>query len=223
MVTAVPDKTPVAAPPDSAKRRQILDGARTVFLAQGFDGASMGEIARVAGVSKGTLYVYFDSKETLFEALTIAERGSLAEALFRLDEDDPDTRAVLRRLGVTFLEMMMRPDHVSSVRMVIGAVDKFPRFGRAFYESGPEVGTRRLAAYLDRQVAAGRLSIDDTRRAAQQFLNLCASQTFKRLLFGVVDTIPSAEDNAVEVDVALRMFFASYGPPAASAASPPKG
>jgi AcrR family transcriptional regulator len=39
-----------------------MNGAREVFLAQGFDAASMGEIARKAGVSKGTLYFYFDSK-----------------------------------------------------------------------------------------------------------------------------------------------------------------
>ena len=68
---------------ESSKRRQILDGARRVFLAEGFDGASMGEIARAAGVSKGTLYVYFDSKEKLFEALTIEEKKSLAEVLFQ--------------------------------------------------------------------------------------------------------------------------------------------
>jgi Bacterial regulatory proteins, tetR family len=42
---------------DGAKRRQIVEGARQVFLAQGFDAASMGSIARAAGVSKGTLYV----------------------------------------------------------------------------------------------------------------------------------------------------------------------
>src|ERR671933_163026 len=70
---------------NAAKRRQILDGARRVFLAQGFDGASMGEIARAAGVSKGTLYVSFDSKEALFEALTIEEKNDLAEVLFQLD------------------------------------------------------------------------------------------------------------------------------------------
>jgi AcrR family transcriptional regulator len=54
---------------DNAKRLQIMDGAREVFLAQGFDAASMGAIARKAGVSKGTLYVYFDGKEQLFEAI----------------------------------------------------------------------------------------------------------------------------------------------------------
>jgi len=41
------------------KRRQIIDGACRVFLERGFDAASMGEIAREAHVSKGTLYVYF--------------------------------------------------------------------------------------------------------------------------------------------------------------------
>ena len=50
----------VEAPDGSAKRRQIMEGARTVFLASGFDGASMNDVARAAGVSKGTLYVYFE-------------------------------------------------------------------------------------------------------------------------------------------------------------------
>ena len=63
------EKTDFSEHVDSAKRRQIIEGAREVFLAQGFDAASMGEIARKARVSKGTLYVYFDSKEQLFEAI----------------------------------------------------------------------------------------------------------------------------------------------------------
>ena len=48
-----------------AKRRQIMDGARSVFLSAGFDGASMNDVARAAGVSKGTLYAYFSSKDEL--------------------------------------------------------------------------------------------------------------------------------------------------------------
>src|ERR1700692_4484500 len=75
---------------DSAKRRQIMDGARAVFLAQGFDAASMGEIARAAGVSKGTLYVYFENKEQLFEAIVHEQCQTQAEGLFDLDPDDGD-------------------------------------------------------------------------------------------------------------------------------------
>ena len=53
----------------------------------------MGEIARAAGVSKGTLYVYFDSKEKLFEALTVEEKKGLAEVLFQLDARGSGRRA----------------------------------------------------------------------------------------------------------------------------------
>ncbi|HMO28868.1 TetR/AcrR family transcriptional regulator [Enterovirga sp.] len=194
---------------DSSKRRQILDGARRVFLAEGFDGASMGGIAKAAGVSKGTLYVYFDNKEALFEALTQSERGDLAEVLFRLDEGDPDMRAVLRRVGTSLLEMMIRPDHIASIRMVIGAADKFPDFGRSFYEAGPAFGAARLKAYLDGQVAAGRLAIDDTALAAEQFLNLCSTGILKRLLFGmpVADLPKTAARN---VEAAVSVFLAAY-------------
>src|SRR5215467_3154110 len=83
-------KTDLAEHEHSAKRRQIMDGAREVFLAQGFDAASMGEIARKARVSKGTLYVYFDSKEELFESIVHEQCEVQAEGLFDLDPGDRD-------------------------------------------------------------------------------------------------------------------------------------
>jgi hypothetical protein len=55
------------------KRWQIVEGARSVFLAQGFDGASMKDIARAASVSTGTLYFYFTSKEQVFAAIVQSE------------------------------------------------------------------------------------------------------------------------------------------------------
>jgi AcrR family transcriptional regulator len=69
------EKPDVAEHEESAKRRQIMEGAREVFLSQGFDAASMGEIARKARVSKGTLYVYFDSKERLSKPLLTRSAG----------------------------------------------------------------------------------------------------------------------------------------------------
>jgi AcrR family transcriptional regulator len=196
---------------ESAKRRQILDGARQVFLAEGFDGASMGEIAKTAGVSKGTLYVYFDSKEALFETLTVEEKQGLAEVLFKLDADDPDVRSVLARLGTSYLNLMVNPEHISSIRMVIGAANKFPRLGQVFYEAGPCQGIARLKHYLDRQVEAGRLDIADTSVAAQHFLDLCQSGLMRRLLFAV-GSRPSVEEIQTNVDHALRVFLAAYGP-----------
>jgi len=204
---------PAEEGPESAKRRQILEGARQVFLARGFDGASMGEIAKAAGVSKGTLYVYFDSKESLFSALTLEEKQGLAEVLFKLDADDPDVRSVLTELGRTYLSRMGTPEHISSIRMVIGAAEKFPALGRAFYEAGPRQGAARLAAYFDRQVEAGRLSIEDTGVAAQHFMDLCVSGLMRRQLFAVSGP-PTPEEIRANVENAVRVFFAAYGPDA---------
>lgn len=204
-----PGRSPAGTDPD--KRRQILEGARRMFRAKGFDGASMGDVAGAAGVSKGTLYVYFPGKEELFHALVLEEKRAQAEALFRFDAADADVRGALRRLGVNFLEMVVRPENVSNIRMVIGAAEKFPEIGRLFYEAGPAQGARRLAAYLAAQSAAGRLRIADPATAAQHFVDLCQTGTMRRLLFAWGDP-PDAAERERMVDEALRVFFAAYGP-----------
>lgn len=206
--------TPKArASAEADKRRQILEGARAVFMAAGFDGASMGEIAKAANVSKGTLYVYFDSKEALFEALTLEEKRCLAEAMFCFDVEDPDVRTVLIGLGHSYLVEMIRPDHVALIRMVIGATEKFPRFGQAFYEAGPAQGVARLSAYLDTQVAAGRLRRSDTTLAAKHFLHLCQAGLLTRLLFSAGGPVEAGEIE-IRVEEAVRVFLAGYGPEA---------
>src|SRR5690242_2516054 len=104
-VAGAPVPDDLQADEDSVKRRQILEGARQVFLEHGFDGASMNDVARVAGVSKGTLYVYFDNKVALFEALIREERRQQAERVCTLhDDDSSDLRTALIRFGVSLVE-----------------------------------------------------------------------------------------------------------------------
>src|ERR1700761_4013960 len=103
---------------DSAKRRQIVEGARNVFLAQGFDAASMNDIARAAGVSKGTLYVYFNNKEELFEAIVEEECDAQAEGIFDVDPNDHDVEAFLTRLGVAYVKFLCRPEKAQAIRTV---------------------------------------------------------------------------------------------------------
>ena len=80
---------------DPAKRKQILDGARRVFIEMGFDAASMNDITRAAGVSKGTIYVYFANKEELFEALIEEERGAIFKNLYETLEQTGPLRDTL--------------------------------------------------------------------------------------------------------------------------------
>jgi AcrR family transcriptional regulator len=194
---------------DSAKRRQIVDGAREIFLAQGFDAASMNDIARAAGVSKGTLYVYFKDKEQLFEAIVTAECASHAEGVFDFDLPGEDVGATLTRVGTAFVNMMVQLPKVSAVRTVIAIADRAPETGRKFYETGPAVGLAKMKAYLDSQVKAGTLHIDDTEVAAAQFMESCHATLFKPVLFNFGPP-PSPERIKHCVGIAVRTFLAAY-------------
>ncbi|WP_298426266.1 TetR/AcrR family transcriptional regulator [Rhodoblastus sp.] len=197
-----------------AKLQQILDGARQVFLADGFDGASMNDIARSAGVSKGTLYVYFPSKASLFEALIRADRAYQAEQLFQFGPEDGDIGAVLTRIGLGLMRNMCRADHLAHLRMVLGAVAKYPQIGKAFFEAGPKAGAERLGAWLAEQMACGRVAKMDPILAADQFIQLCQAGYFKAALFCVVE---AGDDDAIRAEVAAAVdaFRKICRPPAA--------
>jgi len=193
----------------SAKRRQIMDGAREVFLSAGFDGASMNDVARAAGVSKGTLYAYFNSKDELFEAIIHGEFAQAAERLCTFIREG-DAREMLKDFGVRLISRMAEPGTRSLARVVIAAAEKFPSIGRAFYEAGPLYGATRLAAELQNLEKSGALKVPDPERAAWQFVDLCQSYVYKRLLFGVVDSI-SREDIEASVEAGVDVFLKAYG------------
>ena len=196
---------------DGGKRRQILDGARTVFLTSGFDGASMNEIARVAGVSKGTLYVYFDSKEELFEALIRQDKQAQAEQTCNFEHDGDDVRATLTEIGTRLMVRMLDPDLVAQFRTVIAVSAKFPRIGQAYFESGPRYGMGKLANYLREQVEAGHLAIADVEAAAYQFADLCKSRYLLRAILCVDDAPPAAAELKAHVQCGVDVFLKAYG------------
>jgi AcrR family transcriptional regulator len=193
---------------DPAKRRQIIDGASRVFLAQGFDAASMGAIAREAGVSKGTLYVYFKSKEELFEAIVEEQRRQQAEEIFTFN-GEADIEVELRRVGLGLARFLCRPGAVSPLRTVIAIADRMPEVGAKFYQSGPATGIVRLKTYLEDKVASGILKPHDCEVAAAQFMDSCLSTIFKPMLFNFAGP---PEDARIEhvVDMAVRTFLAAY-------------
>ena len=194
---------------DSAKRRQVIEGAREVFLARGFDAASMGDIAKAAGVSKGTLYVYFANKERLFQAIVEAECLAHAEGVFSLDPADHDVEGALMRLGAAYVAFLCQPEKASALRTVIAIADRMPEIGKVFYETGPSVGINRLKGYLEAQVKAGILDIDDCEVVAAQFLDSCQSTLFKPVLFNFAPPPSPAQIDHV-VGIAVRGFLKTY-------------
>ncbi|MBV1693068.1 MAG: TetR/AcrR family transcriptional regulator [Hyphomicrobiales bacterium] len=199
-----------AAGQDASKRRQILEGARQVFSAQGFDAASMNDITQAAGVSKGTIYVYFQSKEQLFVALIAEERERMAAELFEAIEDEPDVAQALALFGRRLVRLLTRDHVLRAQRIVLGVAERMPDLGREFFEAGPMRTRARLEAYFDRHVAAGRLVIGDTALAASQFIELSAGWLLRQRLYGAVREAPTDAETARHVDGAVALFMSAY-------------
>jgi AcrR family transcriptional regulator len=193
---------------DSSKRRQILDGARKLFLDLGFDAASMGEIARAAGVSKGTLYVYFADKNRLFEAIVEEESLEQGKVAFNLDPAR-DVTTTLMDFGQAYIQLLCRPGVGSATRTVMAIAERMPEVGRRFYENVIALTIRRLADYLDARVKAGDLEIEDCELAATQFMQMCQATLFQPFIFQAAPA-PSVARIAHVVKSATRIFLAAY-------------
>jgi AcrR family transcriptional regulator len=92
-------ETPGQQRGDATTRATLLDAARTCFLEHGFHGTRIDMIAAAAGVSHGTLYTYFDSKEHVAQVLAMSAMRGASDALQRMPavEDATATRSALRR------------------------------------------------------------------------------------------------------------------------------
>jgi AcrR family transcriptional regulator len=192
-----------------ARSERILDAAEACFARTGFHRTTMHDICKEAGVSPGALYVYFDSKEALFEAIVEEESGSQAERVFALDSNDHDVEAVLTRLGCAYVRFLCRAGGQSSLRTVISISERMPAIGKQFYEAGPATGIARLSRYLEDQVAGGFLAIPDIEVAAAQLLDACQSTLFKPLIFNFGGPPTDERINHV-VGIAVRTFLAAY-------------
>ncbi|WP_375262287.1 TetR/AcrR family transcriptional regulator [Palleronia sp.] len=199
-----------AAGTDPAKRAAILDGAAQVFLEKGFDGAGVNDICRAAGVSKSTLYVYFDTKETLFGTLVEYERDRLFAGVERQLEGDAPLEVRLTGFATRVAEMLCSDPVIRAQRAMIGMAERMPELGAQFYEGGAQRSQRLLAQTLDREVATGRLVILDTGLAAYQLVELATAGLWRQRLFGRMTEPPERGAIEATAQAAVAMFLSRY-------------
>jgi len=193
-----------------AKREAILAAASEVFLESGFDGASMTEIARRVGGSKGTLYGYFSSKEELFVAVVHEEANSQFEPAFvALNKEVDDLQKTLQTFGEKAFEYLCSPSSMQARRAIIAESGRTD-IGQRFYELGPKQGMLRLAGIFEKQMASGKLRKADPQLVAIQLCALLECETIHPLLLGVEKSLSKAQIK-LAVSRALNTFFAAYG------------
>ncbi len=189
---------------------QVLAGAREIFLTDGFDGASVDDIARAAKVSKATLYSYFPDKRLLFMEVARTECCRQADrAIETIDLEAPVDR-VLREAAGQMLDFITSDFGQRIFRICVAESERFPELGREFYDSGPALIRARLVDFFRRAVARGELRIDDLELAADQFHALCKSDIHDRLVFNLTRSFSPAQKARV-ADGAVATFMARYG------------
>ena len=192
------------------KYDQVLEGAREIFMTDGFEGASVDNIAKRAGVSKATLYSYFPDKRLLFVEVASAEcRRQAAEAVQHLDFSEPP-RAVLNRAGAALMDFMFSETGQQVFRISVAECERFPEIGRAFWENGPGMLENMLVSYFDLAIERGELAIDDKSLAAHQFAELCKAVVFPRLCLRLQPDFTPAERTRI-LDGAVETWLARYG------------
>ncbi|HEY1928593.1 MAG TPA: TetR/AcrR family transcriptional regulator [Caulobacteraceae bacterium] len=198
------------------KRAAVLEAAAKVFLGGGYLGASMDEIAEMAGISKQTVYTYFSNKDALFVAMASALTSEASDRVHNnVAEfgDGDDLESYLADYAVRQLEVVLTPRILQLRRLVIGEVGRFPELGAALYAGGPGRAIATLAANFERLTKRGALAIEDSLLAATQFNWLIMSAPLNRTMLLGDSAIPSSKEIREHARESVRMFLAAYSRP----------
>ncbi|HQT38195.1 MAG TPA: TetR/AcrR family transcriptional regulator [Acidocella sp.] len=198
---------PDTLPPE--RRNRIIAGAAAVFMRDGYEGASMSQIAAAAHVSKGTLYNYFPGKEALFAAFVRENCDCLVQEIFQDTPEGLPIEAELARICRTMLRMLLSARGMAIFRVAVMEASKFPELAQAFIEAGPNVMVANMAAWIARQAAAGLLKVDDPEFAAEQFFALSQTRLVMRARTNAAFVASEAEIEQV-INGAVRVFLAAY-------------
>jgi AcrR family transcriptional regulator len=200
----------MATDASSAKRRQILDGARSVFSELGYERAAVDQIAARAGVSKATVYNHFHDKKALFVAAVVENCDRFREDLAcRIAAPPGDVQAVLRDIGTHVMAATLAPAAVSLYRQAIAEAERIPEIGRLVFEHGTLALQEFVADHLRRWNDAGALRIEDPRSAAIAFIALCQGDLVIRTRLGVLEH-PVDDQIRMTVDRAVSIFVRAH-------------
>lgn len=189
---------------------QVIEGARQVFMADGFEGASVDEIARVAQVSKATLYSYVPDKRLLFIEVAKCECLRQADlAIAQISGDGPVDKALFNAAS-TMVRFFMSDLGRQTYRIAVAESERFPEIGRAFYDAGPTIARNALCEFLRKKTVAGDLSVDNVELAADQFIELCKAGHHTKSVMGVKTDFTDAEIDTV-IHGAVETFMARFG------------
>jgi len=187
------------SPLQRRKRSAIFDGAKAVFLRQGFSLATMDDVAAAAGVGKQTVYRHFKSKEALFVGLVSSMCAQVGELLASAqgEPSDGSPEVELRELGWVLARILIEPDYLRLYRAIVAEAERLPELGQVFYENGAKV-VRVFSA----QILRKRFDESTAALRAATFVQLVLGDAYLELSVGYA--VPDVEARfALQIDEAV--------------------
>jgi len=189
-----------------ARPGEILDAALAEFAARGFAAARMEDIAARAGVTKGTLYLYFDGKEELFKTL-VRESIGVAIAGRQADADafeGPATdllATVLRFIG----HFARKSDRAILPKIVLAEAGNFPELVRFYRTEVVDRGMALLSSIIARGIARGEFRVVDPQHAARLAIAPMLLVVFWRASFAHQDSAPYDMEGLIETHIGVLL------------------
>lgn len=186
----------------AARPQEILQAALSIFAEKGFAAARMDEIAARAGVSKGTIYLYFESKEAMFKALvreTISARiGEITGIVEKHEGPTPALlAAALRNLG----HFVSTSERVVLPKIVIAEAGNFPDLARFYREEVIERGLKLLGGIVARGIERGEFRPIPTEHAVRLIMAPLLIVMLWRTIFARFDKTPYDYSGLIEVHI----------------------
>ena len=154
-----------------ARPAELLEAALALFVEKGFAATRSEEVARAAGVSKGTLYLYFPSKEELLTAVIQHFLGSEIETgIAEAAAADGPTAQVMAQLLATWWTRIYEGPASGVLKLVVTEVRNFPEIGEFWVERVVAPGLAVVTGLLRRGMARGEFQVDDVDSAAHSIL-----------------------------------------------------
>lgn len=182
---ALPEENPKWRRRKEARPGEIVDAALEVFAEKGFAAAKLDDIARRAGISKATLYLYFEAKEEIFRAVSRAAVASLIEALESPAEASGGPFAELAPRLLSRAAGMMKGGRVPAIaRMVIGESRNFPDLARIWHDDVVASVIGMITGIITRAQARGEVAPGDPRFHAFSLMGAIVMAMLFREVFG---------------------------------------
>lgn len=207
-----PEKLPTAGKREQqkeARRSAIIDAALEEFTAQGFTAAKLDDVAERAGIGKGTIYLYFDSKESLLEEVVrknLFPNRDLAETyIASMEGSAAEILAQHFRNIYTF----MKNDKVPPLlMMILGETVRFPKLSRFFYEEMISHSQKVTKGIIRRGIESGEFRASAEDIYPQLLFAPAMNGVIWNLQFGEFAPIDIDNYAATHIDFMLRALKA---------------